>query len=124
MPSGRSNQADTHLCLQVHLRIPIGIKENDNISRSQVDAETTSTGGEHEDKLVAIGPVVIIYIFLEDEGVGGASHSLTKGGGSVVDNCIPVCRHVQCSHQVCSRRTPSTDNSPPTRPAYESSGRR
>ena len=45
--------------LQIHLRVPVGIEQNDHVSRGQVDAQTTGTSRQHEDELGTAGFVVL-----------------------------------------------------------------
>ena len=56
----------THLSLQINLRVPVRVKENDDVGSGQVDAQTPSSGGEHEDKLLTVGPVILINVFLQN----------------------------------------------------------
>lgn len=41
--------------LQVHLRIPVRVVNNDHVSCSQVNSQTTSPCAQHEEKLGAVG---------------------------------------------------------------------
>merc|ERR1719164_402344 len=38
--------------LQVHLRIPIGVENDDNVRGHQIDAQTSSSGAQNENELV------------------------------------------------------------------------
>ena len=40
--------------LKVDLGVPVGVKENDNVSCSQVDSQASGTSTQHEDKLGAL----------------------------------------------------------------------
>lgn len=46
--------------LQICLRVPIAVKEDDNVGGNKVDTETTSTSGEQEDELFAVRCVVVV----------------------------------------------------------------
>ena len=46
--------------LQIRLRVPITIVQDDYVGGGQVDTETTSARGEQEDELVAVGLVVLV----------------------------------------------------------------
>ena len=46
--------------LQISLRVPITVVQDDDVGGGQVDTETTGTRGEQEDKLVAVGLVVLV----------------------------------------------------------------
>lgn len=63
--------------------IPITVEEYDNIGRSQVDTETTSTGGKQEDELLRVGLVV---------GVN-SRHSIFVSGLTIESAvfCRPAC---------------------------------
>jgi len=56
-----------YLCLQIHLRVPVGVKENDNVSCGQVDAQASCPGGQHEDKFLTVGLVVLINVVLQTD---------------------------------------------------------
>jgi len=58
---------DTDHGLQVNLWVPVRVKENDNVGRGQVDAKTTSTCTQHEDKLAAARRVVLVDRFLTNK---------------------------------------------------------
>ena len=45
--------------LQVHLRVPIGVVDDDDVGGVQVDAETTGSSGQHEEELFAVLGVVL-----------------------------------------------------------------
>ena len=45
--------------LQIHLRVPVRVVDNDDVGGVQVDAETTGSGGEHEEELLAVLGVVL-----------------------------------------------------------------
>jgi len=47
--------------LEIHLRIPIRIVEDDDVGCVQVDAEASGASGQHEDKLLAVFDVVFLY---------------------------------------------------------------
>ena len=51
-------------CLKVDLWIPITVKQDHDISRGQVDSQTSSPGAEHEDKLGAVWHVETIDLDL------------------------------------------------------------
>ena len=57
--------------LQVDLRIPVAVIENDNVCRGQVDSQTSSSGTEQKDELLAVWMVVGIDAFLWGGGGGG-----------------------------------------------------
>jgi hypothetical protein len=44
--------------LEIGLRVPVRVKEHDNVGRGQVDAEAASPCGKEEDELFRIGLVV------------------------------------------------------------------
>lgn len=46
--------------LQVCLRVPVAVKQDNNVGSDKVDTKTTSTGREQEDKLVAVRGVVVV----------------------------------------------------------------
>ena len=46
--------------LQVHLWIPVGVVEDDDVGRVQVDAEASRAGGQHEDEFLAALGVVLL----------------------------------------------------------------
>ena len=46
--------------LQIRLRVPITVVQDDDVGSGQVDAETTGARGEQEDELVAVGLVVLV----------------------------------------------------------------
>lgn len=50
----------TILSLQIHLRVPITVVQDNNIGRDQVDTQTTSSCRQQEDKLVTVGFVVLV----------------------------------------------------------------
>ena len=41
--------------LKIHLRIPIRVVDDDNIGSGEVDTQTASAGGQHEEELFAVG---------------------------------------------------------------------
>ena len=44
----------TYHCLEINLRVPIRVVENDNISGREVDAESTSSRTQQEDELCTV----------------------------------------------------------------------
>ncbi|KAG9389180.1 chromatin remodelling complex ATPase chain ISW1 [Pyrenophora tritici-repentis] len=38
--------------LKISLRVPVTVKENDNVGRSQVDTQATGAGGQEKQKLL------------------------------------------------------------------------
>ena len=54
--------------LQVHLRVPVRVKENNNVSGGEIDTKTTGASRQHEDKLTAALGVIRINRFLKREG--------------------------------------------------------
>jgi len=58
---------DTNHGLQVNLWVPVRVKENDNVGRGQVDAQTTRACTQHEDKLAAARRVVLVDRFLTNK---------------------------------------------------------
>lgn len=46
--------------LQIHLRIPIGVVYDDNISRGEIDAETARASRQHEDELLTVIRVILL----------------------------------------------------------------
>ena len=55
----------TDLSLEVHLRVPVGVIEDDSVGRGQVDPQAPSSGGQHEYKLVTALTVVVVDVGLE-----------------------------------------------------------
>ncbi len=43
--------------LQIHLRIPVRVVDDDDVSCGQIDTETSCSGAQHEQKLQAVGLV-------------------------------------------------------------------
>ncbi len=43
--------------LQIHLRIPVRVVDDDDVSCGQIDTETACSGAQHEQKLAAVGLV-------------------------------------------------------------------
>ena len=54
-----------YLGLQIHLRVPVWVIEDDRVSWGQVDPQPSSSGGKHEDKLVTAWHVKIIDVLLK-----------------------------------------------------------
>eukprot|EP00053_Salpingoeca_punica_P017129 m.163900 g.163900 ORF g.163900 m.163900 type:complete len:637 (-) comp17120_c0_seq4:1564-3474(-) len=48
------------LSLQISLRIPVAVVEDDDVGSGEVNAETACTGAEHEDELLAVGRIVLV----------------------------------------------------------------
>ena len=46
--------------LQVSLRVPVRVVQDDNVSSGEVDAEAPSTGRKQEDELLRVGLVVFV----------------------------------------------------------------
>jgi hypothetical protein len=46
--------------LQIGLRVPIRIKQNDNIGSDQIDTQSTSSSCQEEDKLLAAWSIIVI----------------------------------------------------------------
>ena len=44
--------------LEIYLRIPVRVVDDDNISGGQIDAETACTGAQHEEELAAVWLIV------------------------------------------------------------------
>ena len=42
------------------MHLPVAVEENHDIRSDQVDTQTTGSGGEQEDKLLASGGVVLV----------------------------------------------------------------
>ena len=61
--------------------IPIAVKEHDNVGRDQVDPETSCSGRQQEDELVAPGLVVFV------DGLGSSVVI-----GSSIDTAVLCCR--------------------------------
>ena len=55
-----ANTMGTILRLEIGVRIPITVVQDDNIGRGQVDTETSSTRREQENKLLAAGSVILV----------------------------------------------------------------
>ena len=53
-----------HHGLQVNLRVPVGVEEDDNVGGHEVDTEPAGTCTQHEDKLVAARSVVLVNLCL------------------------------------------------------------
>lgn len=43
--------------LKIYLRIPVGVIQDHHVCCSQVDAQPSSSGAQHEDELTAVGLV-------------------------------------------------------------------
>lgn len=52
----------THL--QVHLRVPVTVIQDDNVCSIQVDAQATSTGGQQENELLTALLIVGVNLSL------------------------------------------------------------
>ena len=46
--------------LQIGLRVPVTVVQDDNVCRGEVDTQPTGTRGEQEDELLAVGLVVLV----------------------------------------------------------------
>jgi hypothetical protein len=46
--------------LQIVLRVPVRVEDNDSVGGFEVDAETTSTGREKEDEVRRVGRVEML----------------------------------------------------------------
>ena len=53
IPAGHYRK-ETHHRLQVHLRVPVRVVEDDDVGRRQVDAEAAGARRQHEDELFAV----------------------------------------------------------------------
>ena len=42
------------------MRVPVGVTQNDNVGRGQVDAKAASASAQHEDELGAAWRVVLV----------------------------------------------------------------
>jgi hypothetical protein len=47
-------------CLQIDLRIPVRIIDDDGVGRRQIDAEAAGAGRQQKDKLAAVRPIEIL----------------------------------------------------------------
>ena len=57
---GLTDTMSTVHSLQIRLRVPITVVQDDDVGGGQVDTETTGTRGEQEDELVAVGLIVLV----------------------------------------------------------------
>ena len=46
--------------LEIHLRVPVTVVEDDNICFVQFDTETSSPGAQHEDEIGAVLRIVLL----------------------------------------------------------------
>ena len=53
-------------CLQIHLGIPVGVIEDDDVGGVQIDAETSGTGRQHEDELLRVFRIVSLSRIQKD----------------------------------------------------------
>ena len=51
----------TYHCLEINLRVPIRVVENDNVGGREIDAESTSSRTQQEDKLGTVWHVECFY---------------------------------------------------------------
>lgn len=122
----------TYLSLQVHLWVPVGVKENDNVGSGQVDAQPASSCGQHEDELLTVGTVVLINEFLYGDGDAlnegnistemgnyrdgkltvSLNRNVLKGtliqeympchAPAITCSCMPICKAIQ---EICKHKT-------------------
>ena len=78
-----TDTVSTVLSLEIHLRIPITVVENDNIGGGKVDTETTSSGRKHEDELIGV-----LLVVGRDLGIAEVTI------GTTVDATVIVLLHV------------------------------
>ena len=57
---GLTDTMSTVHSLQIRLRVPITVVQDDDVGGGQIDTETTGTRREQEDELVAVGLVVLV----------------------------------------------------------------
>lgn len=60
------------LSLQVHLRVPIGVEDDDCVCSLEVEAEPTGSGAEKKDVILAVRLVEQPHSLLAVFGLGGA----------------------------------------------------
>lgn len=60
-----------YLSLQVNLWVPVRVVEDDCVCRSEVDAQTSGSCGQHEDELFTMWTIVLINEMLREKERGG-----------------------------------------------------
>ena len=78
--------------LKIHLRIPVTVVQNDDVSCVQVDTKTPSTSGQQEDELLAALCIVGINLCLS---------VLTRRVACTVLRCLLGRKDAHVSHVFC-----------------------
>ena len=84
--------------LQVHLRVPVGVEEDDDVGRVQVDAQAARARGQQEDELLAALRVEAVDLALPVLAARVAcARARTPHGSTGLPHCWRVCSpHCRC----------------------------
>ena len=63
------------LSLQVHLRVPIGVKNDHSVCSLQVEAQAACSSAQEKDIVLAVGLIKEFHPFLAVYGLGGTIKS-------------------------------------------------
>mmetsp|Transcript_44997 Transcript_44997/g.74558 ORF Transcript_44997/g.74558 Transcript_44997/m.74558 type:complete len:441 (-) Transcript_44997:289-1611(-) len=92
--------------LQIHLRVPIAIVDDDDIRRLQIDAETASTRRQQEHKQLALGRIKLIHrrlsIFARRTAINPAIVMLSNG--AIIFQDIQNARHLTEDEHTTARQ--------------------
>ena len=69
----------THHSLQITLRVPVRVVDDDNVSSGQVDTQTSGPCGQHEDEFLAVWGIILQDGFLKKKGIQFNVHNFSKG---------------------------------------------